>query len=220
MKVHNFEQGTEEWHDMRLGKLTGSDFHIFFGSSSTKQSKIEQLAAERILKLKSDSKKISNIHIERGHDLEPDACSIYELINNVIVKNVGFIELDEFAGCSPDGLIGDDGMIEIKSKDNHTFIKQVIKGLDGIEPTYKTQIQFNLFATDRKWCDYICYNPNFSHSTYIERIYIDDERLVGKKGFYTVSQIKEKIKEINNEVNAIIENFNVKIKMEIKKHAC
>ena len=201
MQIYNFKQGTSDWINIRIGKFTGSNFHIFLGNSSTKETELYKKAAERLTGIKSDSDKFSNKHTERGHELEPEARNIYELLNNKIVDEVGFIELDEFTGCSPDGLIGEKGMIEIKCKDNHTFLKQIVKDELGIEPIYRTQIQFNLYVSGRDWCDYVCYNPNFIKSLYIKRIKRDE----GK-----IEDIKKCLIDCNIKINDIIKN----IKME------
>jgi len=198
MKIYNFKQGTDEWLKIRIGKFTGSDFHTFLGNSVTKENELYKKAAERITKVKSDSCKFSNKHTDRGHELEPEARNLYELLYGQQVEEVGFIELDEFTGCSPDGLIGQDGMIEIKCKDNHTFLKQTIKKEKWIEPQYRTQIQFNLYVSDRKWCDYVCYNPNFKNSLYVERINRNEDE---------ITKIKQCLIECNNKINEIIKNF-------------
>jgi exodeoxyribonuclease (lambda-induced) len=118
------------------------------------------------------------------------------LLTDSSVKTVGFIELDEFTGCSPDGLINDDGMIEIKCKDNHTYLRQLINKEDEIETKYKIQIQFNLYVTNRKWCDYVCYNPNFSNAIFILRIERDES---------VIEKIKETLKVRIEEVKKIID---------------
>lgn len=199
MKLYDFLQKSDEWFNIRLGKFTGSNFHIFFGNSKTKEIELYKKAAERITKTKSDSDSFSNKHIERGVELENEARLMYELESMNNVKEVGFIELDEFCGCSPDGLVGDDGMIEIKCKDNHTFLKQIIREEKAIEPIYRTQIQFNLYVSGRKWCDYVCYNPNFNQALYIKRIDRDEDY---------IEKIKDCIETCNFTIDEIIKTLN------------
>ena len=162
MKIHNFKQGTDEWHQSRLGKLTGSEFHVFFGKSKTRDTLL---------------------YFETGRE----------------VNEVGFVELNNWIGSSPDGLVGDDGIIEIKSPDNHTFLYNCNKAY--IKPEYKTQIQFNLFTTGRKWCDFILYNPKFDKPLKIIRINRDDE---------FIDKIKKTTDEVIKEINDIINQFNSK----------
>lgn len=199
MIIHNFEQGTDEWQSIRLGKFTGSDFHTLLGKSKAAQDIIYKKTSERLTGSKSDSDSFSNIHTKRGHDLENDARLSYEFTTDNQVMEVGFIELNEFVGCSPDGLVGNDGMVEIKCKDNHNHLKSVIK--NHIEPTHLTQMQFNMFVSDRKWCDYIMYNPNFSDPLHVIRVERDEEY---------INKIKNRLDELNTEVNKIINQFKGK----------
>ena len=197
MKIHNVEQNSEEWYKLRLGKFTGSNFHICMGKEGTKGRKdlILSKAAEKITGMLSDQN-FSTIHIRRGHELEPDARNLYELSTYYKVEEVGFCELDEHTGCSPDGLINDDGMIEIKCKDNHTYLSSMAS--KKIEPMHKTQIQFNLMVTGRRWCDYVLYNANFDKSIFVQRVYRDNEG---------ISEIKIKLQACINEMDIIIEDY-------------
>jgi len=198
MIIHNLEQGSEEWLKIRIGKFTASSFHVFLGNSKTKENELYKKAAERITGVKCDSDTFSNKHTERGNKLEDEARSIYELLNDVMVDEVGFIELDKNTGYSPDGLIGEEGLLEIKCKDNHTFLRNKIKGEKGIESQYRTQIQFGLYVTGRKWCDYVCYNPNFNDSLIFIRIFRDEEK---------ISKIAECLNECNIKIDEIIKGF-------------
>ncbi len=200
MKIYNFDQGTEEWLNIKLGKFTASNFHIFLGNSQTKENELFKKAAERITSVKCDSDIFTNRHLERGKALELEALNMYEFNTNITINKIGFIEKNKYVGCSPDGLIGSDGLIEIKCKDNHTFLKQCIKKEKGIEAIYKTQIQFALYVTKRDWCDYICYNPNFKIPIYITRIYKDKKY---------IKKIKEALAECNNKIDDIIKNFHI-----------
>lgn len=197
MKIYNdIIQGTEEWVKIRLGKFTGSNFHIFLKGTPQKiENEIYKKASEIIIQEKCESDIFSNRHTERGHELEFEAKSIYELETNNIVTNIGFIELNKFVGCSPDGLISKDGIIEIKCKDNHTFLKYKMD--KKIEAEYITQIQFNLFVSERKFCDFIVYNPNFKQSLLINRIYRDDKYIQEIRNI--LAKNIKKIKKIINE---------------------
>ena len=197
MIIHNFEQNTPEWYEVRLGKFTGSDFHTLRGKGITKDAIMHKKAAERITGTRADADSYTNKHMERGNQLELDAVIGYELQTNNIVERVGFVELDQTTGCSPDGLVGSNGMIEIKCKDNHTFLKYA--GKMNIEPTYKTQMQFNMMVCEREWCDYIVYNPNFENNIIIQRYHADNEEQY---------IIKEKLQELELEIKTIIHNYN------------
>jgi exodeoxyribonuclease (lambda-induced) len=103
------------------------------------------------------------------------ARKLYELEKDVEIKEVGFIEMDEFSGASPDGLIGEDGLVEIKSPNdkNHFFIVSTEK----IETKYIWQMQMQMLVTDRKWCDFVSFNPNFEKELVIIRVERDEKKI-------------------------------------------
>jgi len=174
MKVHHeLIQGSAEWLQVRLGKLTASDFHILMGNSQTKETILYKKAAERITGVASDGDKFTSIHTERGKELESEARQAYELGTGYNVNQVGFVELvNQLSGCSPDGLITEDGGVEIKCKDNHGHLKAVTK--KWIDPEHFTQCQFNMYVTNRLWWDYVLYNPNFANPLHITRVFRDE----------------------------------------------
>lgn len=193
MIIHNFDQRTDEWYRIRLGRLTGSDFHTFLGNSETKKNKLLQKAAEKITG-ESDEEHFVTEDIQRGIDLEDEAILMYEMQTGNVVDKVGFIERDEFSGCSPDGLVGTDGIIEVKCPKQSVFLKQVVE--DKIKPEYYTQIQYNLFISGRKWCDYIAYNPKFP--LFIKRFDIDKE---------TFEKIEKALNECTGKIKEFISSY-------------
>lgn len=198
MKIHSdIEQHSPEWYEIRLGKLTGSDFHILMGNSDTKNNLLYKKAAERITGRACDHDTYKNHHMERGNRLEPEARSMYEVLNLCEVQEVGFIQLGDYLGCSPDGLVGKDGGCEIKSKDNHTFLKAVTKS--WIEPAHKTQCHFNMYITGRSWWDYALYNENYTNSLHVIRLPRDEEY---------ISRIKTTIEECETKIQGFINQYN------------
>ena len=106
MKIYkDIDQKTEEWHRLRAGKFTGSDFHTLMGNSETKNNLLLKKTAERIKGMVVEDT-YTNPDIERGIKLESQARFLYEMVTNQTIKEIGFVELDEWVGCSPDGLIG------------------------------------------------------------------------------------------------------------------
>lgn len=197
MKVYEkLVQGSEEWLQVRCGKFTASNFHIFFGNSQTKKLKLLKKACEIITGKVEETYK--NEAMERGNELEDKARRAYEEHTLNLVKQVGFIERDSRSGCSPDGLIDDDGGIEIKCPTDSTFLNHFIKGEIAIKPIYRTQMQYGFFVNGRKWCDYTAYNPNFEKKLYIKRIYRDEEY---------IKRIETTLKECNKEVNDLIKKY-------------
>jgi putative phage-type endonuclease len=202
LKIHNFDQCSEEWFKIRAGKFTGSDFHIMLGKSQTKTTNLYKKASE-IITGKPVLNGYTNEHIERGKLLEKDARDEYALETGNSILEVGFCELNKFTGCSPDGLVGDDGIIEIKCPCDYVFLKVINK--DKIKPEYITQIQFNLFVTNRNWCDFICFNENYKKQIYINRVERDNEY---------IEAIKEELENCIEEVKNIVETYNNKLNIK------
>lgn len=171
--IDNLEQNTEEWFIHRAGKITGSVFHTLIGNGETRNSLIYKLAFEQINKRPMEEERYENEHMKRGHELEPLARDMYRIKTNQEVKEVGFVLGDDevYTGCSPDGLVGEDGLIEIKAPIISTMIKQIVE--DKIKKEYYTQIQYNLFISKRKWADYVMYNEQLP--LYIKRIEVDNK---------------------------------------------
>ena len=198
--IKDIEQGSKDWFDLRLGKLTASNFHLFLGNSKTRKTEIEKKAAEIITKKRCDQDNFRNIHTDRGHELEPIARDAYTFETGNNIEEVSFILGDDFTGCSPDGLVGDDGLIEIKCLDNHIFLAYKNKGDDYIKPEHKTQIQFCLMVSGRKWVDYVVFNPNFGgKGLIIKRVERDDEYIkkIREAISRAVGEIKEEVTKFN-----------------------
>lgn len=167
-KWHDVEQNSDEWENLRLGKITSSNFDIImanygkaFGESAKKYAL--KLALERIKNCKSEYN-FSNAHMKRGHEQEPIARMLYEDLYFTEVTNGGFFDCG-FYGDSPDGLVGDDGFIEIKSVVDTTHYANIKRGT--IDPSYKWQVIGHLDCTGREWCDFISYCADFPENTQI-----------------------------------------------------
>jgi hypothetical protein len=118
---------------------------------------MHQLAGECVTQVKENG--YQSTAMTRGIEVESEAISFYELTNDVKVERVGLCYLDEQkkVGASPDGLVGDDGMIEIKCPEIHTHVSYLING--GLEMAYFQQCQGQLFVTGRRWVDLVSYYP-------------------------------------------------------------
>lgn len=179
----DIEQRSDQWRQEKLGKFSGSDFHIMLGDSQAKKDFLWEKFAE-IKYQDSDREDYKSLYMERGTLLEPEARRMYNVINDVVVKEVGLVEddgeFDGYAVCSPDGLVGEDGIIEIKclvAKYHEQYTNPSSKKYEYIKPEYKTQVQYNLFITGRKWCDFVYYHPRSGcHIIRIER----DEDYINK----------------------------------------
>lgn len=172
MKIHNLEQQSPEWFEIRKLKMTASHAQAIGNVGKGLETYITELVAEYLSS--GDKLGFSNNHTDRGNELETLARQIYELETGNEVETVGFIEADLYSGCSPDGLVGKDGGLEIKCPDDVGFYKM----LRGDEPDskYVWQVQMNLLLTKRKWWDLVFYNPNFKQGFVKFRIEPDKEK--------------------------------------------
>lgn len=162
MIFHDVVQGSDVWHELRLGKATASNYGVImandgkaFGEPAKRYAL--KIALERINGFKT-AEEYTNGHMERGIEQEPIARALYEADNFVNVANGGFFDLGEY-GDSPDGLVGDEGVIEIKSvipSVHYATFKR-----DAHDPAYFWQLVGHLEATGRQWCDFISYCSEF-----------------------------------------------------------
>jgi hypothetical protein len=180
LPVFNFidvEQNSDEWFELRAGRLTSSKLGVVmanygkaFGEPAKKYAvniAIEQITGEPI------PSTFTNAHMERGHEQEPIARDLYE--NNTFsdVSNGGFFDCG-FIGCSPDGMVYDDGVIEIKSVIASVQFANVKRG--SVDPAYYWQCVGNLKFTERKWLDFVSYSSEFpvDKQLFVHRIYSAD----------------------------------------------
>lgn len=168
MKIIECVQGSEEWFKIRGLKLTGSHAQEIGNYGKGLETYCFKLASEHYSTASKEH--FTSKDTERGNELEPIARSLYELENEVEVEEVGFIEINDYLGCSPDGLVGEDGLIEIKCPDDLNHFKIIINGQQEIDSKYIWQVQMNLLLTGRKWADLIYYNPNYKENMIIYRI--------------------------------------------------
>jgi len=192
----NVIQGSEEWFATRKGKMTASHAQAIGNCGKGLDTYIIELMAEYYSS--GEKEQFTSKHIERGNELEPIARSMYELETGNEVKEVGFVELNEFVGASPDGLVAEDGLIEIKCIDDVSYFKHLLNGITEVDTKYIWQIQMQLLVTSRKWCDLVVYNPNYKESMCIFRIKPNLEQHESlKKGFEIgidkIKSIKEKL---------------------------
>jgi putative phage-type endonuclease len=172
MKIHNFEQNSPEWDQCRLGKFTASDAQAIATNGKGLQTLVYKKAAEIITgKAKGN---YTNGDMDRGHELEDTARSNYEIENGVLVEKVGFCEMDKYTGCSPDGLVGDDGLVEIKCKDDANYVRYLYE--KKVDSEYLWQMQMQMYVTDRQWVDYVVFNENFSKFR-VERVMRDEDKI-------------------------------------------
>lgn len=155
------EQNSDEWLKARAGIPTASQFATVMAKGKTK-GEDSKTRRTYLLKLAGEiltgelSENYSNAHMERGHQMEPEARSLYAFQNNCDPELVGFVRNGR-KGCSPDSLIGNDGMLEIKTKLPHLLLDCLIK--DEFPAEHKAQCQGALWVAEREWIDICVYWP-------------------------------------------------------------
>jgi len=154
-------QGTDEWMRARMGKVTASAISNCVMAKTTAgwQNYQAQLICERLTGQPTETFK--SAAMDRGNELEPQARAFYELESGNTVEEVGFIQHPkiEGAGCSPDGLIGLDGGLELKCPGQAKHIKNLMGGT--IDKGYMLQMQWSMECTGREWWDFGSFNPDF-----------------------------------------------------------
>ena len=175
IEIFDCQQGTPEWRECRRGIPTASAFHMMLagGQGKTRRKYLLELIGEQLTGLPADS--FSNAHTERGHILEGEARDIVSFDYAEPMRQVGFVRRwipgTGLVGCSPDSLIGDDGMLEIKTKLPHLQLEVLIE--NRLPPEHVPQCQGALWVTKRKWLDFISYWPGLA--LFKTRVFPDQE---------------------------------------------
>jgi putative phage-type endonuclease len=162
MKYFNVEQGSEEWVKLRLGVPTASDCTMIMTPKKMELSKqsdklIARLISEKLSPyLPERAETFSSRAMEWGKQTEEEARRFYAMERNVTVMNGGFCLSDDGRiGCSPDGVVGEDGILELKAPNPSTHVEYLMEG--GVPFDYMPQIHFQLIVTGCKWVDFMSY---------------------------------------------------------------
>lgn len=202
--IHNMDQRSEAWFKARLGKATASRVADIVartksGYSASRANYAAQLVCERLTGAQADT--YTNAAMQWGTDHEDEARRAYAFMCDVEVQEVGFVDhpILEMSGASPDGLVGDDGLLEIKCPITATHIETLLSG--KVPEKYLTQIQWQLGCTGRAWCDYVSYDPRLSEEKrlFVKRVHRNAERIaeleaeVGK----FLAEVEDTIAQLN-----------------------
>lgn len=199
MRIDQNEQGSPEWLAARLGIPSASMFAKLVTTkgiwSASADAYINQLVAERLTGEREEV--FQSHHMLRGTELEPDARDLYSLISDAEVTEVGFCLHDTLsAGCSPDGLVGAEGGLEIKAPAPATHV-EYLRG--GVLPSkYKQQVMGCLWITGREWWDFVSYHPTMK--PLIVRVERDEEYIAALEKCVTkaVNLIDENVEKFFN----------------------
>lgn len=163
MQIHNCEQNSSEWYDLRSGRPTASEFKKIItgtGKASTQAADYAALLAAELYAGGQLERWEGNQWTERGHELEPEAKAAYTMLTTVQIEQVGFVTND-IAGCSPDGLVGEQGLFEGKclSPHKHVLALDYFHRNGKPQPDYIPQCQGQIWITERAWADLFFYHP-------------------------------------------------------------
>ena len=177
------EQGSDEWHIARAGKITASRFSDAIainkkspGKSTEARNTYMRTVVAEILS-GQPVHEISSKSLSWGTKAEPLARSAYEILTGQSVSGVGFIPHPDFdfIGSSPDGFVADDGGIEIKCP--YSEQGQIMAWIDGMPEEHMPQVQGGMLVTGRAWCDFLSYDPRQAepYQLYVQRILRDQD---------------------------------------------
>jgi len=172
------EQRSDEWFAARLGKVTASRVADVIaktktGPSASRENYATQLVLERLTNKQADS--YTNAAMQWGTETEPMARQAYELKRGLFVNETGFVDHPtiEMSGASPDGLVGTDGLIEVKCPNSATHMETMLT--QKVPAKYIPQMMWQMACTGRNWCDFVSYDPRFPENLqiFIERVTYD-----------------------------------------------
>lgn len=192
------QQGSDEWFNVRRGKMTASHASTIVANGKG----LDTYCLEKAVEIFSEEREeqFENSHTKRGKELEPVAKAYYESKENVTVETIGFAEYNDYVGVSPDGLVGEDGLVEIKCPSGKIYMLALLG--EDIDREYYNQMQMQMLVMEKKWCDFVQFNPNFPVPMIIRRVYPDnkvrDKLLDGmKSGEEKIKTLIEAAKKIS-----------------------
>ena len=203
----DYPQGSDAWQEIRCGKVTASKITDIMAKlksgkpSAGRTTYMGQLIAERLTGVKSDG--FSNTAMQWGIETEPQARAAYEFLNDVEVEQIAFMDHEyiHFSGMSPDGLVCEEGMLEIKCPNTATHIDMLIS--QKIPKKYIDQMQWQMACSGRKWCDFMSFDPRMRE--HLNKLVIR----VGCDNDY-IQEMEKEVISFNNEIDEklkILENL-------------
>ncbi len=196
LTVYDCEQGSEDWFRARMGIPTASEFGTVLAPRAGSEGKmrrtyLHKLAGEIITG--EPMERYGNAHMDRGHEMEAEARSLYAFMSDADPTQIGFLRNGQ-KGCSPDSLIGDAGMLEIKTKLPHLLIDCILK--DDFPAEHKAQCQGALWVAEREWVDIAVYWPRMP--LFVKRAYRDEEY---------ISKLSDAIDAFNADLAAVVDRI-------------
>ena len=170
--IYNVAQRSKEWYELRMGCVTASQVMRIMGGRGGDITYMNELIAQ---KLTYQYKEIYLTDaIDHGVQHEGDAILAYEFHSNNSVSAVGFVKCNDLLGVSPDGFVGDSGLVEVKCPDSNTHIGYIRE--DDIPKKYLYQMLYQMIVTNRHWCDFVSYDPRmpYPHNLFVKRCCLKD----------------------------------------------
>lgn len=200
VEIFDCDQNSPEWYQCRLGIPTASKFSTLLatgrggGESKTRREYLYKLAGEILTGEPMYS--YSNDHMERGKEMEGEARDMYVFLTDLEPTRVGFIRNGR-KGCSPDSLIGNDGMLEIKTKLAHLQCEVLL--CDEFPTEHKAQCQGQLWVAEREWVDFCSYWPKLP--LFAKRVYRDDAY---------IKKLSDEVDRFNSELADLVEKIRAR----------
>jgi hypothetical protein len=200
-------QGSPEWFAMRCGRVTASRVADVIAKTKTgwgasRTNYAAELIAERLTGCTAPG--FTNAAMQWGTETEPLARMAYETRVGVTVEEIGFVDHPEIAnsGASPDGLIGDDGMLEIKCPNTATHLDTLLS--ETVPAKYVTQMMWQMACTGRAWCDFVSFDPRLpaEMSLFIRRVPRDVSMILDLEG-----DVAAFLREIDGKVEALTARY-------------
>lgn len=197
------EQGTEEWLAIRCGKATASRIADIVAKTKTgwgasRGNYLAELVAERLTG--APAERFTSAAMQWGIETEAEARTAYEFYADADVVQVGFVPHPTIgdSGASPDGLVGDDGMLELKCPNTATHIDTLLG--QSVPSKYIVQMQWQMACTGRKWCDFASYDPRMPESMrlFVKRVERDDGHIATLE-----TEVATFLNEVREKVDAL-----------------
>ena len=198
-------QGSAEWFAARLGKVTASRIadvcaRTKTGWGASRKNYMAELVAERLTKTKTET--FTNAAMQWGTDHESDARGAYEYYRDASVATIGFVPHPVIGetGASPDGLVGADGLVEIKCPNTATHLETLLGS--SMPDKYFLQVQWQMACTDRQWCDFASYDPRLPEEMrlFVDRVKRDDAAIAAIEKDVTdfLTELRETVDKLRN----------------------
>lgn len=210
MRIVDCIQGSPEWHAARAGRVTASRISDLTAKTKTgwgasRANYLAELVAERLTGTVAEG--FSNAAMKWGTEMEPEARSAYQFMRDAEVEPVGFVihPSIEMSGASPDGLIGTDGLIEVKCPNTATHIETLLS--EEIPEKYIKQMQWQMRCIGRAWCDFVSYDPRLPArmQLFVSRVNADPAMQAEIE-----AHVSAFLLEVEATVSALSNKFNLK----------